>query len=158
MSVREHDAMVHTDRDGEVILISVLVHGEPIPQGSKRWMPKSGTLISANDKKLRPWRDKLAEEFRKLDLETLLGPVQVELAFYVQHLASHFGSGRNAGTLKSSAPVYAKTRPDIDKLTRAVLDAMTESALIRDDGQVAVLIAEKRYARTPGVHVKLRPL
>ena len=40
-------------------------------------------------------------------------------------------------------------RPDLDKLARAVLDAITESGLVEDDGQVCELSAVKRYAESP---------
>jgi|SRR5262245_44697638 len=157
-SVREHDAMVHTDGDGRILLISLIVHGQPVPQGSKSWMPKSQTLISDNDKKLRPWRAQLAEEMRALGVQTLLGPISAEMTFYLQRPQHHWGTGRNAGTLKASAPEYQSGYPDVDKLQRAVFDALQESALVRNDGQIAVVTAVKRYAQTPGVHLKLRPL
>jgi Holliday junction resolvase RusA-like endonuclease len=154
VSIREHDAMVHTDGNDLVVLISLIVHGEPAPQGSKRWV---GRMIEDNPK-TKPWRSEVCEQMRALGVETLLGPLRVELEFYFQHRKGHFGTGRNAGTLKDSAPDYQTTYPDIDKLTRTILDALTQSALIRDDGQVASLTATKRYARTPGVHIKIRPL
>jgi crossover junction endodeoxyribonuclease RusA len=49
------------------------------------------------------------------------------------------------------------TRPDLDKLVRACLDALT-GVLFVDDGQVVALEASKRYAKdgeAPGVHVTL---
>jgi Holliday junction resolvase RusA-like endonuclease len=38
------------------------------------------------------------------------------------------------------------TRPDLDKLTRAVMDALTTAGAYRDDAQVTDLVVRKRYA------------
>jgi Holliday junction resolvase RusA-like endonuclease len=47
-------------------------------------------------------------------------------------------------------------RPDIDKLCRAVLDAITMSGVIHDDAQVVSLFAHKFYEthkETEGVNI-----
>lgn len=143
-----------TRRDGEVILISLIVHGKPVPQGSKKWV---GRLVDDNAKTLKPWRAQMAEELRSLEVDPILVPVEVDLQFYFQRPKHHYGTGRNAAHLKDSAPLYHSSYPDVDKLARSVLDALTESAVIRDDGQVCVLTVTKKYAPTPGVWIKLRP-
>jgi len=45
-------------------------------------------------------------------------------------------------------------RPDIDKLARAVLDALTGVAY-EDDEQVVKLVASKEYTDNPGVTIKI---
>ena len=79
--------------------------------------------------------------------------VKVEMVFSYQRPASHFGTGRNAGVIKRSAPFWKKTRPDLSKLVRAVEDAMVDSGLLHDDGQIAILEARKSYDRPHGVKV-----
>lgn len=64
-----------------------------------------------------------------------LGPVEVELAFTVK-------KPQSAPKRKRTWPI---TRPDIDKLSRTILDALTNSGAIRDDSQVVVLHARKTY-------------
>ena len=52
--------------------------------------------------------------------------------------------------------VWGNRRHDVDKLARAVLDALTDAALWKDDSQVAQLVAEKRWydgRLGAGVHV-----
>ena len=53
-------------------------------------------------------------------------------------------------------PLVPQTKPDIDKLVRACLDALTGMAF-RDDSQVAMLQARKFFAdeRQPGVHIEI---
>jgi hypothetical protein len=54
----------------------------------------------------------------------------------------HFGA---RGTVKPSAPKYPATTPDIDKLARALLDALT-GVLVLDDKQVVELTCRKSWA------------
>lgn len=69
----------------------------------------------------------------------------VTLRFYTARNVGHFGTGRNAGLLKDSAPAKPAKRPDVDKWSRQVLDAMT-GVVYADDGQVVSLLAVKEYA------------
>jgi crossover junction endodeoxyribonuclease RusA len=51
-------------------------------------------------------------------------------------------------------------KPDLDKLTRSILDALT-GVVLDDDAQIVRLLAEKVYARTgerPGVEVTVEAL
>ena len=75
-------------------------------------------------------------------------PLEVEIVFRLTRPAGHYGSGRNAGTLKASAPAYPCGKPDIDKLARTTLDSMT-GAIFDDDSRIARLTLDKEYA-TPG--------
>lgn len=55
--------------------------------------------------------------------------------------ASHY---RKDGTLKPSAPQRMTRKPDIDKLTRSIGDALA-TILFRGDQQVTSIVAAKRY-------------
>lgn len=67
-------------------------------------------------------------------------PVALDVAFYTPRNKGHFGTGRNAGRLLPSAPLFPAKRPDVDKKLRAVMDAMT-GVLYDDDGQVVMVRA-----------------
>ena len=81
-----------------------------------------------------------AEVRRQLEFTdgVLTGPVEVLL---------HFELARP----KSARRLLPSTKPDLDKLARAVLDALT-GVVFKDDAQVVDLRVTKRYG-TPGVHV-----
>lgn len=91
----------------------------------------------------------------------MTGPVAVRLEFYRLRGTGHYGSGRNAQQLKPSAPAYPSTAPDIDKLSRLVLDSLT-SVLFVDDGQVVDLGARERWAdrftESEGVRVTVKEI
>ncbi len=129
------------------------VTGVPVPQGSKRVV--HGRLIDVNQRNLRDWRALVGGSVEKLGYFD--GPVKVELNFYLPRPAGHYGTGRNFNTLKPSAPGRPAVKPDVDKLVRACLDAMT-GLVFRDDSQVVTIVARKLYAsdsRLPGVHIEI---
>lgn len=73
-------------------------------------------------------------------------PVEVSIVAVFLRPLSHYGTGRNLGVLKDSAPSTPHAQaPDSDKLARLVLDALTNARVIWDDAQVAQLIVEKRW-------------
>jgi crossover junction endodeoxyribonuclease RusA len=81
------------------------------------------------------------------------------LRFVFPRPRSHYRTGKNQHLLRDSAPIWHATKPDVDKLCRAVFDSLS-GVLIQDDSQIASLRAEKVYADpedVPGVHVALRP-
>lgn len=136
----------------------------PVQQGSKRIGRNRATgkpiILDDNDKALKPWRSFVTMKARQAaaaaEFIRLEGPVAVRLVFKFARPASHFGTGRNRGTLKPSAPEHMTVKPDADKLVRAVLDSLTDAKVYKDDAQVTSLSVFKRYAHhgeEPGVVV-----
>lgn len=75
-------------------------------------------------------------------------PLEVSLVFKLGRLTGHYGTGKHAGQLKPSAPIAPAGKPDVDKLARATLDAMTGS-VFDDDSRIVSLRCLKVYT-TPG--------
>lgn len=86
-----------------------------------------------------------------------VGPLRVSFTFYRPRPSSHFGTGRNAGKLKPSAPAYPTGKPDVLKVARAVEDALT-GVVYRDDAQIVFEVLEKRYGEPARVEVTIVPL
>lgn len=118
----------------------VRVIGLPQQQGSKN--PWGGEA----NKKLAPWRGHVSQVVKEAwgDAPLLLGPVKLVVTFAFPRPAAHYGTGRNAGVLKASAPKYKTSAPDLDKLQRAIGDALT-AQVFRDDAQVASWQVRKIY-------------
>ena len=127
-------------------MIVFSVTGTPAPQGSKRHVG-GGRMIEAS-KRLHPWRDLVidaAKEQAELT-DQLQGPIEVKLEFRIP---------------SPKKPLHvlpiSRRAGDIDKLSRAILDALTISQLIEDDSQVVKLKASKIYVTDyPGVIVTIR--
>jgi Holliday junction resolvase RusA-like endonuclease len=152
--------------------IAFHVDGTPAPQGSKRaYVPRGGSravVVDDTPKPLRAWRQAVTYAAREArgDRPPMLGPVRVEVAFWLRRPASHYRTGARSDELRDSAPRVPANGPDIDKLVRGVLDALTDAGVFEDDRQVQALIADKFYASRsrafgkaePGAVVRVIPL
>jgi Holliday junction resolvase RusA-like endonuclease len=129
--------------------IRLRIFGTPASQGSKRWLP-NGRMIEA-DKKLKPWRAAVHEAVyhdMKLDMGAIPpmeGPVAVRAMFLFERPRHHYRTGKNANLLRDGAPTYVTRTPDVDKCLRALLDPLTEMGVWKDDSQVVIAHAAKRY-------------
>ena len=132
------------------------VFGTPVPQGSKQAyvVGKRAVVTERGRATLRPWRSAIAAAAAEVVDEPLAGPLSIRLAFTLARPKSHYRTGAHAGELREAAPRWVETRPDVDKLTRAVLDALTGVAY-RDDGQVSELAANKAFGSRPGVAIAI---
>jgi len=130
------------DAQNEII---IEVPGKPISQGSlTTFRSKStGRMISPNPKNLTDWRGKIAffamQEMRESELYMAEKgtPVVVSATFVFERPKNHYRTGKYSDVLKPSAPdaYYHTQAPDLDKLIRAVLDALSGVAY-HDDSQV----------------------
>jgi len=60
------------------------------------------------------------------------------------------------GKLRLSAPQNHTQRPDLDKLTRCVLDGLTQAGVMHDDSQVTQLSVAKMWGEIAGCTVEIR--
>lgn len=129
--------------------LTFFVPGIPRPQGSKRHVG-NGRMIEAN-KEVYTWRDTVA-------------------AYAIQHWGRHWGAeGKQPflGALKADllfelpkGPSVTRhnpaVKPDLDKLTRAVFDAIEAAGLVANDSQFCDLHAAKVYGtHRTGVTIKI---
>lgn len=84
--------------------------------------------------------------------ELMLGPLTVHATFTFPRPKAHYRTGKNASLLRDDAPEYHTSAPDLDKLQRALGDAMT-GVVYRDDKQIAQWAVVKVYGAPAGVHI-----
>ena len=81
-------------------------------------------------------------------------PVCVEIVCQFMRPKSHFGKH----DMKDSAPEYHAQKPDLDNLAKAILDALTQIGVWRDDSQVIELTVRKVWVSDPlkqGAHIAI---
>ncbi len=140
------------------------VRGVPVPQGALVRSPHGG-LYHRDAKRLDAWRGAIASAAAEAigDAPPLDGPVAVTVDFVLPRPKGHYlpaNGRRSAPVLRPDAAVFVAGAPDLDKLCRSLLDALT-GVVIRDDGQVAELRARKSYEtadRHVGCVVRIRAL
>lgn len=139
----------------EVRQLAIEVRGLPAPQGSKRPVRlgngRAGVVESS--KAVGPWREAVRAECQGQAAEPIPGPVNVTVSFLLPRPISHFGTGRNAGMVRPSAPAYPAGVPDLDKLVRSTLDGLTAGGAIDDDARIVRIIASKNYGTPAGVRI-----
>jgi Holliday junction resolvase RusA-like endonuclease len=144
--------------------LMLTVYGTPGPQGSKN-RNAAGALYESSAK-VKPWRD--AVKSAALDVlhhddawAALACPVWLDMQFSLRRPKHHYGTGKNAGRLKPSAPHFPTGKPDLDKLVRSTQDALKDAGVLADDSVVASLSVAKVYVlwggalRTPGAVIKV---
>ena len=126
--------------------------GRPVPKGSKT---RTRYGVRDDNPNVKPWEARIAAAGHDaLDGGELLdGPLSVMVDFYFSRPTGHFGTGRNAGQVRAGAPVHMVTKPDLDKLVRA-LDALS-GIVWRDDNQVVALVAAKHYGTPQRLEVSI---
>lgn len=133
-------------------IVSFLVEGTPVPQGSKAarvvfvaGKPRA-VLYNDNDKVLKPWRKKVTE-VAKLAAAAITEPL-VDMPIVV---VIEFRFVRP----KSVKREFPTVKPDTDKLERSILDALTDAHVWDDDSRVVVLKGSKVYAESAGAFVQV---
>jgi len=142
-------------------LLGFTVFGVPVPQGSKRGFinRKSGRvqLVEANLKTI-PWRGMVSIAARAawaIKRHVICDPVRVTAVFYFPYRKSDL---KKDGTPKRDGVVYKCSKPDLDKLLRAIFDGITDAGAWRDDSLVAEVAAKKTYSSRPRVEVRVEQI
>lgn len=100
----------------------------------------------ATGHRLDAWRKRVAAACA--GQEPVAGAVRVTLEFRLQKPRT------------TKYPDYPRGTPDLDKLTRAALDGLTEGGAFLDDSQVVKIDAEERWAvpgEEPGLLFTVEP-
>ena len=136
-------------------MLDFFAEGTPVPQGSKNAYVRGGraVLVDANPR-LKSWRALVREAaeaaMEDAGWEMLDEPCRVYLGFTMP---------------RPKRPRWwvPAVKPDLDKLTRAVFDALTDAGVWRDDSRVVRMEVTKKYeseeeGAVPGVWVEVKPL
>ena len=131
----------HSDFTFEVL-------GVPVPQGSKNAYNRGGRIVLVEASRDLPhWRQQIIEAAQLANgtQPPFTKPIHLDVVFWLP---------------KPAKPKFDTpgVKPDLDKLVRAVGDALTQSGVIKDDCLITSVFAEKRYAhaRLPGAKITIR--
>ena len=131
------------------------VFGKPEPQGSMRaFLPKGAKrpIVTSDNPKLKSWRQELSGAAMRACCDAEVDefpvkarvPVEVALHFFFKPPQKSKGGNKT-------------TRPDVDKLMRAVLDGMS-GIVYDDDSQVAHAQISKQFGIPERVEIYVSTL
>lgn len=140
-------------------MIQFTVPGKASPSGSKKAFrhPSSGKIIVMDTAKGKDnWQATVAlfaaQAMTNAGKKLTDKPVMLHLEFRFARPKSHYGSGKNAGTVKESAPRYHTQKPDVTKLVRCTEDALT-GVCWQDDSAVIMQKASKMWDDRDSVNI-----
>jgi crossover junction endodeoxyribonuclease RusA len=121
----------------------LFIAGLPRPQGSKKAFNRGGRIVLVEAAVgLKEWRELVGRMYKSRNLEFYARPaaVVVDLIFLLPQI-------------KKPRQRYPTGKPDVDKLSRGILDSLSGIAY-EDDSQVVQLNAQKVYTfDEPGVYI-----
>ena len=132
--------------------LEFFVPGKPATAGSKRAFLSKTTnkmVVKHDNPRHAEWRRMVRSEAReKMSGEPLIdGPVRMHVIFWM----------KRPGSPSIKKRPYPIVTPDLDKMVRAINDALT-GVVFKDDSQVVVQRAEKFYGETPGARVRVEEM
>lgn len=135
--------------------IKFTVYGEAKPQGSSKafvYKDKAGrdrAAVTSDNKGLKGWRNDVSTEAQKhVPASGLInGAVRLHLKFFLLRPPS----------VNSKTRPFPVVKPDIDKLTRAIMDGLS-GKIYTDDARVVDLVISKRYDNPPRVEIEVARL
>lgn len=148
-----HRRAMHRVRGSQVVSVHrydlgmeliIRPEGMPIPKGSMRHIG-NGRMVDQT--KTKPWMNRVrSAALREAAAQGVTAMIDVPVSVFIQ-----FYFPRPA-TAKNRLYPHKRSVGDIDKLSRAVLDALqptrTERGILTDDSLVVDLSAYKRYSAT----------
>jgi Holliday junction resolvase RusA-like endonuclease len=141
----------------------IVVYGTPAPAGSKKafairrqGIPTGQVAVSDDSKRSKPWKSEIRQAVGKAmaGVAPMEGPLSAAFTFYVRRPLGHYGTGKNTGKVRASAPMLPGVKPDVLKLTRAVEDAMS-GCVYRDDAQLTTEVLRKRFGTPERVEIRI---
>ncbi len=133
--------------------IVILLPGPPVPKGRHRsyYDDKVKFVRNYTPEKTVKYENRVKAKARRVmrGLPIMTGPVTCRLKFSMPIPKSWARRKRSDAALGLIRPA---SRPDLDNLLKAILDALNLIVFV-DDSQITDLIVTKRYAEEPGVEV-----
>ena len=144
-------------------MIKFFVDGDPRAQPRARvYRTKTNKSIAVSAPKDHPiwsWREAVTIEGKQHRPDTPMdGPIALALEFGLRRPKSHYGTGKNAHSLKKNAPDWHTNIPDLDNLEKTIMDVLTQLSYWHDDRQVCIKNTSKKWARIPGVRTSINQI
>ncbi len=146
-------------------MIELYICGLPVAQPrvkARSFKSKSGKMQTSvyTPGTASDWKEQIVLAVRATGIPPVWsvdGPISISIAFEFERPKSHWRTGKNAHLLRDDAPkVWHAQKADLDNLTKAVMDAISNAGGIwRDDAQVSVAVLSKRWSLISGATITI---
>jgi len=124
--------------------VTFFCFGKPAAQPRPR-MSKNGHAY--NPPSADAWKACVRTAWKGLAEEPLDGAIVMRLEFQIARPKTHL---TKRGELTKAAPIRHTSKPDVDNLAKAVMDALEDAKAFPGDQAVTGLTITKQYCETPG--------
>lgn len=141
--------------------VAFFVPGKPVPKGDHTVRQTKGgfpVIRDRNATKAVPWRALAVLAARSALAERPIFDCAVRVAATVLRIRPrcHFFSGKRADVMRPDAPAYPEMSPDLDKVSRALGDAL-EGVLWTNDSRITTWRICRRWGSEAGIMVIVEP-
>ena len=112
---------------------TIIIFGNPVAKARPRFR-RFKTFVSTYDSQKKE-KEEFILQAKAQPIVMFSGPIRLNCSFRLHRPKSHYGTGRNSGVLKKSAPEFHIVKPDLDNLIKFVKDCLNGLAW-KDDSQV----------------------
>ena len=131
--------------------IELVIPVQPIPKGR----PRFGKGHAYTPEKKRDYEQIVSLIARTAIKRPLTGAVRLEISLYLQTPKSWSNRKIKAAEIGDVRPT---TKPDIDNLVKAVLDALNDGIGYVDDKQIVEMHCYEYYSETPRTEIRLEEI
>jgi len=134
--------------------IKLIIPGNPIAKKRPRFARRGKFVKTYNDQEteeskflfhvMQQWKGELIENTS----------IAIHIKFCMKRPKSDYGTGRNTGKLKKSAPVDHIKKPDIDNMIKFVLDVLN-GHVYHDDSLINYIASAKCYCENPRTEITI---
>lgn len=127
---------------------------EPKPQSRPRFARRGNYVQTYEDRAMRAYKQKVKAYLRKAKPELIeKGAIFAHVTFYVP-APKYLLSSKKKRLEVELERKYCDKKSDLDNYLKAILDA-SNKILFSDDGQVAKIMAEKKYSYNPRIEIEI---
>ncbi len=122
--------------------MQIIIPGRPVAKKRPKFARRGKFVTTYSDQETEESKFYMLAKSQVTEKKT--GPLAVEMTLRFRRPKSHYGTGRNACRLKSSAPDAHVSKPDVDNCAKFILDCLNGLAW-DDDTQIVSLSVKKLY-------------
>ena len=133
--------------------MNIIINGDPIPQARPRFVRSRGIAYTPAQAGALSWMQQAKEQVKR----KLAGALSMTCVFFFRRPKSHYGTGKNAGKLKDSAPEFCLLHKDVDNLVKFVMDNLNGLAY-NDDSQIVTVLATKKWSDAASTQIIIKEI
>lgn len=129
----------------------IIIPGKPIAKARPRFARRGKYVTTYSEQETEEGKALLfiREQWHR---EPIIGPVMLSMFFFLPRPKGHYGTGRNAGKLKPSAPTHHVKKPDVSNMVKFYEDVMN-GIVWKDDSQIIASLTRKEYSVEPRTEI-----